>query len=135
MKFLTLVLVLISTSVASAGNSKEAALKKSVGEKLRLCIGVQGLDGYVIFFNTDNTATVGTLTAQSNKVISQYAASQMNDGYGYKGIYEKYLVAGDVKTYFDTTWSVKGSSVYVKLDGKNNSSISIGMKSRFCSVN
>jgi hypothetical protein len=129
MKFLSLVLVLLSTQLASAASSG-SVLKNSI-TKMGMCVGVQNLDGYVVYFYSDNTASIGTLTPDSNQALSEFAA---ND-FGYKNVYSKFMEIGEVSDYRDTTWSVVNSKVYVKLDGKSNESLLIGMKSKFCSVN
>lgn len=128
MKFLMMVLVILSANYASAATNGEK-LKKAV-VKLGSCYGVRDLDGLYVNFYDDGTAYVNSVTFNEDapEGLAEYPYSKYS-------LYSRYVEYATVQDSVETTWAVKGSQVLLRLNGVNKAavSLSIGFKSGFCS--
>jgi hypothetical protein len=112
-----------SANAASSGKKLKAAV-----EKLNTCVGVAGLDGYVLNFGEQGVLTINTLTEDSRQIISEYAVE-----FGYSSVYNKFLEVGEVRSSVVSNWKVDGQKVLVTLNKKSGpESLIIGLKSQFC---
>ena len=137
MKLFAILLAVVFATVGA--QAKTTTLKDKVLNMGR-CVGLRDLDGLVINFYDDGTASIAGLTEEATQIIGVNA-----NMYGYSTAYstlETLLseAEGDGPSPFavdkasvDTTWKVKGQQVFVSLDGTSAPiSVILGLKSKYC---
>jgi len=132
--------ILLAVVFAATGAQAKAPTLKDKVLNMSQCVGLRDLDGLVLSFYDDGTASVVGLTEEATQIIGVNA-----NMYGYSTAYTtlQTLISegqGDGPSPFavdkasvETTWKVKGQQVLVSLDGKSAPvSLILGLKSKYC---